>query len=163
MKPHRVARLAVGALVAFAALVAGVGDAGAGATRTPSVTGGGAGSLDSERVQVELSARGSGSDAKGRFNIVHHTPDGIFAHLAGDVDCLAMTGSTAVVTGTITQGFDDLGIDPVGERVSLVIHHENADSFDMDVSFVSGHAIPPCSAQPILSVMIDNGQFRVRP
>ncbi len=74
-----------------------------------------------------------------------------------------MTGSTAVVTGTITQGFDDLGIDPVGERVSLVIHDENADSFDMDVSFVSGHAIPPCSARPILSVLIDNGQLRVRP
>ncbi len=161
MKPHRVARLAVGALVAFAALVEGVGVSGA--TRAPSVTGGGAGPLDSDRVQVELSARGTDSDAKGRFNIVHHTPDGVFAHLAGDVDCLAVTGSTAVVTGTITQGFDDLGIDPVGERVSLVIHDENADSFDMDVSFVSGHAIPPCSARPILSVLIDNGQLRVRP
>ena len=143
MKPHRVARLAVEALVAFAGLVAGVGVAGA--TRVPSVTGGGAGPLDSDRVQAELSARGTDSDAKGRFNIVHHTPDGVIAHLAGDVDCLAVTGYTAVVTGTITQGFDDLGIDPVGERVSLVIHDEIADSFDMDLSFVSGHAIPPCS------------------
>lgn len=43
--------------------------------------------------------------------------------------------------------------------MSLVIHDENADSFDMDVSFVSGQAFPPCSAQPIPSVMIDNGQF----
>jgi hypothetical protein len=47
---------------------------------------------------------------------VHHTPDGIFAHLAGDVDCLSISGSTAVLTGTITEGFDDLGIDPIGER-----------------------------------------------
>ncbi len=52
---------------------------------------------------------------------------------------------------------------PNGERVSLVIHDETTDNFDMDVSFVSGQAIPPWSAQPIHSVVIDNGQFRVRP
>lgn len=93
---------------------------------------------------------------------MHHTPDGIFAHLAGDVDCLAVTGSTALVTGTITDGFDDLGIDPIGERVSLVIHDQQADSVDMDVSFVSGHAIRPCTAAPILRVGIDDGNFKVR-
>lgn len=90
-------------------------------------------------------------------------PNGIFTHLAGDVDCLAVTGATAVVTGTITEGFDELGIDPIGERVSLVVRDQPVDSVDMDVSFVSGHAIPPCSAEPILTVVIDDGEFMVRP
>jgi hypothetical protein len=93
---------------------------------------------------------------------VHHTPDGIFAHLAGDVDCLSISGSTAVLTGSITEGCDDLGIDPIGERVSLVIHDGETDSVDMDVSFVSGHTIAPCSTQPILTVTVDDGQFKVR-
>lgn len=151
-------RIAAAALAAVTALGAG----SAGATPAPGVSGGGAGPLDGDWVQVQLSARGIDSTANGRFNIVHHTPDGIFAHLAGQVDCLAVTGSTAVVTGTITEGVDNLGIDPVGERVSLVIRDQNVDSFDMDVSFVSGHAIPPCSAEPILTVAIDDGQFKVR-
>ncbi len=153
--------LVVAALVALTTLVAVGGSASA--TSVPGVSGGGAGRLDSDRVHVQLNARGTDGTASGRFNIVHHTPDGIFAHLTGDVDCVAFTGSTAVVTGTITEGFDDLGVDPVGERVSLVIHDEEVDTVDMDVSFVSGHAIPPCSADPILTIVIDNGQFRVRP
>ena len=148
-------------LAALTALVASPG--GAGATPPPRVTGGGAGPLGSDRVQVQLTARGTDGIAAGRFNIVHHTPNGIFAHLAGDVDCLAVTGATAVVTGTITEGFDELGIDPIGERVSLVIRDQPVDSVDMDVSFVSGHAIPPCSAEPILTVVIDDGEFKVRP
>lgn len=149
--------MAVAALVAITSLAAIGGRAGA--TPAPSVTGGGSGPLDSDRVQIQLTARGT---ASGRFSIVHHTPDGIFAHLAGEVDCLAIIGSTAVVTGTITEGFDDLGIDPVGDRLSLVIHDGEIDSFDMDVSFVSGHTIPPCSAEPILTVMVDHGQLNVR-
>ncbi|MGH9153125.1 MAG: hypothetical protein ACRD03_12165 [Acidimicrobiales bacterium] len=151
----------IAALASVVALI--VSAAGAGATPAPAVTGGGAGPLDSDRVQVQLTARGTGSSAKGRFNIVHHTPDGIFAHLAGDVDCLAVAGPTAVVTGTITEGFDDLGIDPIGERVSLVIHDEAVDRIDMDVAFVSGHEIRPCSAEPILTITIDHGNFQVRP
>lgn len=114
-------------------------------------------------MQLQLTAWVTDGTASGRFNIVHHTRDGIFAHLASDVDCLAVNGSTAVVTGIITECFDDLGVDPVGERVSLVIHDQEVDSIDMDVSFVSGHAIPPCSAEPILTVAIDNGEFKVRP
>ena len=103
------------------------------------------------------------SGAGGRFNIVHHTPDGVFAHLAGQTDCVAATGSTAVVTGTITEGFDDLGVDPAGERVSLVIYDHEVDRVDMDVSFGSEHAIPPCSAEPILTIEIDHGQLKGAP
>lgn len=158
MNGRIVSGMAVGTVVAIMALVAAAG--GASATPASGVNGGGAGALDSDRVQVQLNARGTDG---GRFNIVHHTPDGIFAHLAGHVDCVAVTGSTAVVTGTITEGFDDLGIDPVGERVSLVIHDQEVDSVEMDVSFVSGHTIPPCSAEPILTVVIADGQFKVRP
>lgn len=110
-------------------------------------------------TQVQLNARATDG---GRFNIAHHTPDGIFAHLAGHVDWVAVTGSTAVVTGTITEGFDDIGIDPIGARVSLVIHDQEVDSLEMNVSFVSGHTIPPCSAEPILTVGIADGQFKVR-
>lgn len=159
MNARTVSAIAVGVVAAVTALVA----TGAGATPAPSVSGGGAGAFDSDRVQVQLTGRGSDSTASGRFTIVHHTPDGIVAHLTGQIDCLAVTGSTAVVTGTITEGFDDLGIDPVGERVSLVVHDQEIDSVDMDVSFVSGHSIPPCAAQPILTVVIDDGQFKVRP
>jgi hypothetical protein len=160
MNTRIVSGIAVGALAAVTALVAVGG--GAGAASGPSVTGGGAGSLDSDRVHVQLSARGAQGATHGRFNIVHHTPDGIFAHLAGDIDCLAISGPTAVLTGTITEGFDDLGIDPVGERISLAIHDQETDSLDMDVSFVSGHAISPCSAQPIFTVTVDDGPVEVR-
>lgn len=156
-----IARRLVIAAVTFGAVV--VAATPAGASPTPRVTGGGAGRLDNDRVHVELTARGTATDATGRFTIVHHTPDGLFAHLAGTVDCLTVNGSTAIATGTITHGSDDLGIDPVGERVSLVIHDGAQDSFEMDVSFVSDHAIPPCSADPILAVPVDDGQFHVRP
>ncbi len=67
------------------------------------------------------------------------------------------------MTGTIKEGFADLGVDPVGERVSLVIHDQEVDSVDMDLSFVSGHTIAPCSAEPILTVVIEDGEFNVRP
>lgn len=162
MNSRLVSRAAVGILAALIALIAEPGSS-AGASPAPGVTGGGVGPLDSDRVQVQLTASGTDGAARGRFNIVHRTPEGVFAHLAGDVDCLAVRGSTAVATGTITEGFDDLGIDPAGERVSLVIHDEHVDSIDMDVSFVSGHTIPPCTAQPILTVVIDDGNFKVRP
>ncbi len=155
------ASLFVAAVVATTALVVAAGSASA--APGSGVSGGGSGPLDSDRVQLQLTAGVTDGTASGRFNIVHHTPDGVFAHLAGEVDCVAVTGSTAVVTGTITEGFDDLGVDPVDERVSLVIHDEEVDTVDMDVSFVSWRAIPPCSADPILTIVIDNGQFRVRP
>jgi hypothetical protein len=80
MNTRIVSGIAVGALAAVTALVAVGG--GAGAAPELSVTGGGAGSLDSDRVQVQLSARAAQGATHGRFNIVHHTPDGIFAHLA---------------------------------------------------------------------------------
>jgi hypothetical protein len=156
-----VSRVTVAALATAATVVFGA--AGAGATPPPSVTGGGTGPLGGDRLQVQLSAVGTGGDATGRFNIVHHSPDGLFARAVGQVDCLVVAESTAIVTGTVTQGSHDLGFDLVGTRVSLVIHDEEIDSVDMDLAFLSGHAIPPCSAEPILTDVIDDGQFMVRP
>jgi hypothetical protein len=153
-------RVTVAALAMVAAVVFGA--VRADATPPPSVTGGGTGPLGGDRLQVQLSAIGTGGDANGRFNIVHHTPDGLFARAVGRVDCLVVAESTAIVTGSVTQGFHELGFDLVGTRVSLVIHDEEIDSVDMDLSFLSGHAIPPCSAAPILTDVIDDGQFRVR-
>jgi hypothetical protein len=131
------------------------------ASNGSTVHGGGSGPLDTDRVDIELSARGQGATAHGRFTIVHHTPDGVFAHLSGDIDCLSIQGSRAIVTGTITEGFDDLGVDPKGERVSLVVHDEHQDVVDVDVSFVSGHHIDACVADPIATVVLDRGQLRV--
>jgi hypothetical protein len=111
-------------------------------------------------VHVELTASGDGRGGRGRFNILHHTPDGLFAHLAGDIDCLNIAGTTALVTGSITEGFDDLGIDPGGERVSLLIDDANPDTVAMDVSFVSGHPIAPCTADPTLAITVDRAGSR---
>lgn len=158
---RRGTRTVVGVLVTVATAAGSPGTADA--SSTPSVTGGGAGSLGGDRLQLQLSASGTGIDADGRFNVVHHTPGGLFARAAGTVDCLAVSGSSATVTGTVTRGSHSLGFDMVGVRVSIVVHDEEVDSFDMDLSFVSGHEIPPCAAEPIFSVVVDDGRFMVRP
>lgn len=155
-------RRAISALIAGPVLaMAAAGPAGAGAAG-PSVQGGGSGPLDQDRVGITISARGEGTDATGRFTVEHHTPDGLFAHLAGDVDCLSVSGSTAVVTGTIRNGFDGLGVDPVGERVSFRVTSGSGNEVGLDVSFFSGHAIEPCTADPVVVLTIGRGTFTIR-
>ena len=128
---------------------------------SPAVYGGGSGPLDADRVHVVLSARGQGPAAQGSFAILHQTPDGIFAYLSGRVDCLVVNGRDAIATGVITAGFDGLGVDPVGHRVSLAVHDTNPDTVDIDVSFVSEHPIAPCSSDPVVVIPADRGGFWV--
>lgn len=121
------------------------------------------GPLDSDTVYVTLDVRGEGPAARGVFRILHQTPAGIFANLMGDVDCLTEVGDVLVrVTGTVRAGFDGLGIDPVGHRVSIVYAFGGLRrSVSLDVSFVSGNTIPPCTADPILAVPVARGGFLI--
>jgi hypothetical protein len=146
----------------IAALAAAPVDAGSGA----SAAGGGAGffpqdapAFAGDRVQLELTAHDAGG---GRFNAVHHTASGgVFTHIAGYIDCLAVIGNVAVATGVITQGFAGSGVDPVGTRVSLRITDAEPDVFAVDLAFFSGHAIAPCSSDPILTWTAEQGNFIV--
>jgi len=123
----------------------------------PVVTGGGVGTIaggpfDADTVQIEIGA--------GRFDIVHHSSQGgVFAHLQGYVDCTSDGGGTAVVTGVITAGVDGLGVDPVGERVSIGIIDGAPETMALDVSFFSGHTIPRCTSDPVLVLAVDSGRF----
>ena len=155
---RRSSPVVIAALSALAAVAFGTTGAGA---SPASVTGGGAGSLGGDRLQLHVSASGVGVEATGRFNVIHHTPGGLFARAVGRVDCLAVTGSSATVTGTVTQGFHSLGFELVDTRVALVIHDGEVDSFDVELSFLTGRPIAPCTAEPILSVVIDDGKFTV--
>ena len=122
------------------------------------------GPFDNDTIYVTLDVRGEGTAARGVFRILHQTPTGVFAHLAGDVDCLTELPDVLVtVTGTIRAGFDGLGINPVGHRVSIVYAFGGLrPSLSLDVSFVSGHTIPPCTAEPILAFRAAHGGFRIR-
>ena len=121
------------------------------------------GPFEADTIYVTLDVRGYGFDARGVFRILHQTPSGAFAHLAGDIDCLSeLSGLLVAVTGTIRSGFDGLGIDPVGHRVLIVYAYAGLrPSLSLDVSFASGHTIPPCKGDPILAVPIAHGGFRV--
>lgn len=131
-----------------------------------SVSGGGAGFFApdapvfaGDRVQLALNAREAGG---GRFDAVHHTSSGeVYTRIAGYVDCLAVSGNVAVATGVITRGFAGSGADPVGTRVSLRITDREPDVFAVDLAFYSGHAIAPCSSDPILTWSAEQGNFTV--
>jgi hypothetical protein len=127
------------------------------------VVGTASGPFETDTIYVTLAVRGEGPAARGVFRILHQTPTGVFAHLAGDVDCLSevIPGILLVVTGTIRGGFDGLGIDPVGHRVSVVYGRGLRASLSLDVSFASGHTIPPCGGDPILAVPVEHGGFRI--
>lgn len=135
--------------------------AGVAAAAGPAVTGSGVGTLsgapfDGDTVQTEVTAAGA-------FNIVHHTNGGgVFAHLSGYVDCATSDGHTAVLTGVITAGFDGFGVDPVGERVSIEITDGSPDTVALDVTFVSGHPIAPCTSEPLFVLPVERGNYHVR-
>jgi hypothetical protein len=120
------------------------------------------GHYEADTIYVTLDVRGEGHAARGVFRILHQTPTGVFAHLAGDVDCLSeIPGVLVAVTGTIRGGFDGLGIDPVGHRVSIVYGMGLRTSVALDVSFASGHTIPPCKGDPDFGFHIEHGGFRI--
>ena len=142
---------------AAAALSASTGVAGASG---PAITGSGASTLSGDPFAGDLVTIELGG---GRFNVVHHDADGgTFAHLQGYLDCTTGGAGSGVATGVITGGFDDLGIDPIGERMSFAVTDGNPDVVAIDVSFLSGHPIPACSSDPILVLPVERGNFTVR-
>jgi hypothetical protein len=128
-----------------------------------SVRGTAFGPLETDTIYVTLDVSGERTAARGVFRIIHQTPGGIFASLIGDIDCLTeIPGVLVTLTGTIRGGFDGLGINPVGHRVSILLGLELLrPSLSLDVSFASGHAIAPCTADPVLTIPIARGGFLV--
>jgi hypothetical protein len=99
----------------------------------------------------------------GRFTAIHYTAASrVFTQLQGTVDCLAVDGDVAVATGVITHGFAGIGVDPVGTRVSFRITDGEPDVFDVDLEFFSGHPIAPCTSDPILTFVVQQGNYTVR-
>lgn len=134
--------------------------AGVAAADVPVLSGSGASTLSGDPFAGDLVTVELGG---GRFNIVHHDADGgTFAHLQGYLDCTTGDGGSAIATGVITTGFDDLGIDPVGERVSIAVTDGDPDVMALDVSFFSGHPIPACTSDPVLVLPVERGNFTVR-
>jgi hypothetical protein len=155
-------------LAAVLALSMGLNVPQAFATGSGSVVGAGSGelpasfgSLAGDRLHVALSGRGS----TGRFQIVHEGKDGgVKADLSGTIDCISVSGTTAYVTGTITEGrvADAPGFDPAGQIAAITVVDQAAtDQAGVDLSFFGGpHSIAPCQAvYPYMS--IDRGNFSV--
>ncbi len=91
-------------------------------------------------------------------------PDRDTRDFAGSADCLTAATSTAIVTGVITQGTDTLSnVDPVGKRVSITIDavSQSFQGFALDVSYISGHSIAPCTANPFLALVISEGNYTI--
>jgi hypothetical protein len=150
--------LGVNAPLALAAGQSSVVGAGSG------VLPAGFGPFAGDRLHVALSAGGSTPD---HFQILHENKDGgIRAELTGTVDCISVSGTTAYVTGTITQGrvTEAPGFDPAGQTAAItVVDAGTSDQAGVDLSFFgSPHAIAPCQAvYPYMS--IDRGNFNITP
>jgi hypothetical protein len=139
---------------------AGASDAvvGAGSGALPAAFG----PLTGDRIHVSLTVQGSN---QGRFQILHEGKDGgVKAELTGTIDCVTVSGTTANVTGTITQGrvTEAPGFDPAGQTAAItVVDNGTADQAGVDLSFFgSPHSIAPCEAvYPYMA--IDRGNFSV--
>jgi hypothetical protein len=148
--------LGVNAPQALAAAPSSVVGAGSG------VLPAGFGPFAGDRLHVALSTRGS---APAHFQILHENKDGsIRAELTGTVDCISVSGTTACVTGTITQGrvTEAPGFDPAGQTAAItVVDAGTSDQAGVDLSFFgTPHAIAPCQAvYPYMS--IDRGNLSV--
>ena len=122
------------------------------------------GPLAGDRLHVALSA---GDSKPSHFQILHENKDGgIRAELTGTVDCVNVSGTTAYVTGTITQGrvTEAPGFDPAGQTAAItVVDSGSSDQAGVDLSFFgTPHAIEPCQAvYPYMP--IDRGNFNVTP
>lgn len=131
------------------------------AAEAPSVTGGGAGTFADgpfagDRVQLNVTSG-------GRFSIVHQSASGgVFAHLVGDIDCASVRAGSATLTGVITGGYDDVGVDPVGYRVSIHLTDGVPDTFGLNVQFLSGDELAPCTGSPQFVLPAEAGGFQLR-
>ena len=134
------------------------------------VTGGGAafiptGRFAGDRLQVDLTARvDTNSNSDGRFHIaLYNASGGVLSDLHGSADCMTAANGTAIVTGVITQGTATVfNVDPVGQRVSITINAVS-QSFALDVSYLSGHPISPCSANPFIALVVSQGSYTIHP
>jgi hypothetical protein len=123
------------------------------------------GPLAGDRIHVVLSARGSEGPSQGHFQIVHEGKGGgVKADVTGTIDCVSLSGTTAYVTGTITEGrvTEAPGFDPAGQTAAItVVDDGTSDQAGVDLSFFgTPHAIAPCQAvSPYMS--IDRGNFNV--
>jgi hypothetical protein len=120
------------------------------------------GPLAGDRLHVSLTVQGS---SPGRFQILHEGKDGgVKAKLTGTIDCVTVSGTTAYVSGTITQGrvTEAPGFDPAGQTAAITVaDNGTADQAGVDLSFFgSPHSIAPCEAvYPYMA--IDRGNFTV--
>ncbi len=134
------------------------------------VTGGGAafiptGRFAGDRLQVDLTARvDTNSISDGRFHIaLYNSSGGVLIDVVGTADCMTAAAGTAIVTGVITQGTDTaFNVDPVGKRESITINVVS-QSFALDASYISGHPIGPCTANPIIALVISQGSYAIHP
>jgi len=149
-------RIAVAGALAGLALVP---TSAAGAA--PEVTGGGAGTFPEgpfagDRVQLNVTA-------SGRFDVVHKSSaGGVFAHLASTLDCVDVDGGSATMTGVITHGYDDFGIDPVGYRISIHVVDGEPDVLGLNVQFLSGDPLQACTGSPLFLLPVSEGGFTLR-
>jgi hypothetical protein len=159
-------RRALVTLMCVAACALAASPAGA----APVISGGGAGifppvipAFAGDRLQMAVHATiGADGAVKGIFEGQHHFADGgHFAIIHGTIDCVAVSGNRVVLTGVITHGFDIRGIDPTGARVSIELIDGDPQIMGVDVSYVSGHPIPPCTSSPILVVPMSEGAYKI--
>jgi hypothetical protein len=110
-----------------------------------------------DRVSIELDASGSG----GHFDIVHYDKfEKVFSELSGTVNCVAVSGRTAVTTGTITAGHaPEIAGDPKGKSFAITVVDNDGAPDTLGVSFPL-EEIPPCSAWP-LNMVMDRGSYKI--
>jgi hypothetical protein len=117
-----------------------------------------------DHIFVALSAYTlANGSAHGTFMITHRKPDGdLFVDLRGNVNCLAITGKDAILTGDITYA-NTPGL-PGGEihegMVAGFIIHDMSGGDYMGWTF--GDAAPDCSELPSApGVPVEQGGFIV--
>lgn len=118
------------------------------------------GDFAGDRVLFQLRASGSGELTSGQFNIVHLDDTGVYAHLVGDVTCLAVTDGLAVATGIIRHAWlqDVPGSAVVGTAAAITVADggEN-DVLGFDFEFFES-TIAPCGEETPF-IPVDRGNF----
>lgn len=119
-----------------------------------------------DRLDIDLTARAHESTARGRFTLTHlRGTGGLAGQVAGSVECVAVVGAEARVTGVISRGhvpeFAGQSVDPVGHTVALTIFDNGEDDLVLfDISFFPPHPIVGCGPG-VTPFVIDRGNFTV--
>lgn len=117
-----------------------------------------------DHVRFVVNARGSGEQATGTFNVVHlDDTGGLYAHLLGDVTCLAVVDGVAVMTGIVRRAWfrDYPGWDVTGTAAAITVADGDVhDMLGFDFEFFE-HSITSCGrVEPF--VVVEKGNFIVR-